>query len=115
MRGVGLVGPAAPWAGGIARFTSDLAAQLRTRGDVCWLSWRTPRRHPPPGTEVDLTATPDPLALPLLGLLDRGSWRAAGERLQACPVAILIPVDGGHMWMFGRWDRFRHELVRAAA
>jgi pimeloyl-ACP methyl ester carboxylesterase len=26
-----------------------------------------------------------------------------------------IAVDGGHMWMFGRWDRFRHELVRAAA
>jgi pimeloyl-ACP methyl ester carboxylesterase len=26
-----------------------------------------------------------------------------------------IPVDGGHLWMFGRWDRFRHELVRAAA
>ena len=26
-----------------------------------------------------------------------------------------IRVDGGHMWMFGRWDRFRHELVRAAA
>ena len=26
-----------------------------------------------------------------------------------------IPVEGGHMWMFGRWDRFRHDLVRAAA
>ena len=26
-----------------------------------------------------------------------------------------LRVDGGHMWMFGRWDRFRHELVRAAA
>jgi len=26
-----------------------------------------------------------------------------------------IPVEGGHMWMFGRWERFRRELVRAAA
>ena len=26
-----------------------------------------------------------------------------------------IPVEGGHMWMFGRWERFRHELVLAAA
>ena len=26
-----------------------------------------------------------------------------------------IPVEGGHMWMFGCWDRFQHELVRAAA
>jgi pimeloyl-ACP methyl ester carboxylesterase len=25
-----------------------------------------------------------------------------------------LPVDGGHMWMFGRWGRFRHELARAA-
>jgi pimeloyl-ACP methyl ester carboxylesterase len=26
-----------------------------------------------------------------------------------------LPVEGGHMWMFGRWRRFRHELVRSAA
>jgi pimeloyl-ACP methyl ester carboxylesterase len=26
-----------------------------------------------------------------------------------------LPVDGGHMWMFGRWSRFRHELVQSAA
>src|SRR4051794_11011814 len=26
-----------------------------------------------------------------------------------------LSVEGGHMWMFGRWQRFRHELVLAAA
>jgi glycosyltransferase involved in cell wall biosynthesis len=71
------------------RFTSDLAEQLRTRGEVCWLSWRTPRRHAPPGTEVDRVALPDPFAAPVLGLLDRGSWRRAGESLRSCPAIVL--------------------------
>jgi glycosyltransferase involved in cell wall biosynthesis len=72
----------------VVRFTSDLAAHLRARGDVRWLSWRTPR-HLPPGTELDVTAVPDPFASPVLGLLDRASWRAAGERLSACPAVVL--------------------------
>jgi glycosyltransferase involved in cell wall biosynthesis len=85
---LGLVGPAAPWAGGVVRFTSDLAAQLRTRGDVSWLSWRTPRRVPP-GTELDSAAAADPFASPVLGLLDRASWRVAGEHLRGCPAVVL--------------------------
>jgi glycosyltransferase involved in cell wall biosynthesis len=86
---IGLVGPAAPWAGGVVRFTSDLAAQLRLRGDVHWLSWRTPRRRPPPGTELDRSAAADSSADAVLGLLDHASWRAAGRRLRACPAIVL--------------------------
>lgn len=26
-----------------------------------------------------------------------------------------LPVEGGHMWMFGSWRRFRHELTQSAA
>ena len=26
-----------------------------------------------------------------------------------------LPLDGGHMWMFGRWERFRRELLAASS
>jgi glycosyltransferase involved in cell wall biosynthesis len=89
MRNFGLVGPAAPWAGGVVRFTSDLALELRKRGEVRWLSWRTPRRIVPPGTDLEVAVVPDPFASPVLGLLDRGSWRTAGEDLRHCPMIVL--------------------------
>lgn len=86
---IGLVGPAPPWAGGITRFTSDLATQLEDGRPLRWLSWRPSRRGTPPGTELDHGAVSDPRAEPVLGLLDRASWRRGGSLLHGCSTVVL--------------------------
>jgi len=89
---LGLVGPAAPWAGGIAQFTTALADRLRTRRAVRWLSWQVPRVLPG-ATCVDEGAPADPAAEAALGLYRPGTWRAAGLRLRDCPAVVLTLTD----------------------
>lgn len=89
MEPIGLVGPASPWAGGIASFTETFALSLGGHRPVRWLSWRPPRVGLPPGTHLDPTASPAPDAVAALGLYDRASWRLAGRLLHGCPAIAL--------------------------
>lgn len=86
---IGLVGPAAPWAGGISRFTSDLVSELERRGPLRWMSWRPSARFNPPGTELDLSIGADPRAEPALGLLDVRSWARVGAAMRERSALLL--------------------------
>jgi len=85
---LGLGGPAPPWGGGIAAFTSALAGALGDVRLVRWISWRPPR-HLPPGTHLDPHASPCERAEPTLELYDRASWARAGRRLGPCTAIVL--------------------------
>ncbi len=85
---LGLVGPSAPWAGGIPQFTTSLAAELRDRARLEWLSWRPPRVLPPT-THLDPDAAVPPDVTAGLGPYDPLSWRRAGVLLCGVDAVVL--------------------------
>jgi len=89
MQPLGLVGPASPWLGGIASFTTTFAQSVGQQRPVRWLSWLPPRRALPPGTFLDPDGVPAPGAVPTLGIYDRSSWERAGRLLHGCPAVAL--------------------------
>ncbi len=90
LRRFGLVGPGAPWAGGIPRFTASLATQLAAHVDVDWLSWRPPTRAPlPPTTHLDRRQAPARAADEALDVYGPASWWRAGRRLRTAGAAVL--------------------------
>jgi pimeloyl-ACP methyl ester carboxylesterase len=95
VRSLRLVGasPASAFRLAVALRTLDLSAQMRALRDAATAA-------------TVIGCTTDTLVTPWH---TRRSAELLGARYHE------IPVDGGHMWMFGRWERFRHELVRAAA
>ena len=83
-----LVGPAPPWGGGIASFTTTLARSLESLGLSRWISWRVPRLRPP-STCLAVPRETSARAEPLLGIYDPGSWRAAGRLVRGASGLLL--------------------------
>ncbi len=91
-----LVGPSWPFRGGIARTTTELAAELERRGTLA--AFLTPRRQYP-GWLYPGGGDRDPAACPRLGVahrcfavLEPWTWRGLRRRLQAAsPTALILP------------------------
>mgnify|MGYP001207866102 CR=1 FL=1 len=91
-----LVGPSWPFRGGIARTTTELAAELERRGTLA--AFLTPRRqYPgwlyPGGGDRDPAACPRlGVAQPCFAVLEPWTWAGAGRRLRAAaPAALVLP------------------------
>lgn len=91
-----LVGPSWPFRGGIARTTTELAAELERRGSLA--AFLTPRRQYPAwlypgGGDRDPAACPRlGVAQPCFAVLEPWTWARAGRRLRAAaPAALVLP------------------------
>jgi len=91
---IGLIGPAFPFRGGIAHYTTLLYRALAERHDVCFISWsrqyprllfpgrsdRDPSRRPLVAGEVER----------LIDSLDPRTWRSAARRLERHDPQMVI-------------------------
>src|SRR5262245_42060409 len=91
---IGLVGPLAPWRGGLAQYLALLGEALQSTAEVRGITFT--RQYPEflfPGRSQLDPATPKP-AFPVEALLDSigpRSWRRVARRLEAfAPGAVVL-------------------------
>jgi glycosyltransferase involved in cell wall biosynthesis len=94
LRRLALVGPVAPFRGGIAQHTTQLHRELSQACELLTISFR--RLYPstlyPGADQRDLEVPPEPSGLPLIDALDPRTWRAAAACIRAWgPDALLVP------------------------
>ncbi len=106
-----ILGPAPPDRGGIARETALLAAALRARGPVSWLTFsrRYPRWLDPRRFDVD-PSLPASDAQPVLDYRSPLSWKRTAEAIASvAPGALLVP------WWTAFWGLPDRAVLRRVA